>query len=91
MYKLYALRDVVSEEFGPIFQSKNDGSALRVYLHMLQQEKKSQDEFKLYAVGTYIVENGLIDGFPAPVQVTLNSVANSEVRSLLGGVDVEGI
>lgn len=57
--RLYAVRDEIAEEFGPLFTAKNDGVAKRKFDELV---KKVADEVKgdyiLYFMGIYDIEKG---------------------------------
>lgn len=53
--QLYTVYDCVAMDFGPIFESINDGVAVRNYKQMLKDNPYAQD-FILYCVG-YIQRN----------------------------------
>jgi len=54
---LYAVRDRIAEETGPIFMAKNDAIALRQTQQLLRSEQVTDPEdFELWMVGTYDTE-----------------------------------
>lgn len=57
---LYSIYDRVAKESGPVFQSKNDDVAVRATCSLLS-DVDSIEDFILYRVGTFDVENHLID------------------------------
>lgn len=68
---LYTVKDSVAEEFGPLFQAKNDGVATRMFLELLKQTKQPF-EYKLFMVGQFDHDTGLIDPVsPEPVVLSL--------------------
>jgi hypothetical protein len=54
---LYSIFDKVAEEFGPLFEAKNDGVALRNYFQLVKNSAIDGDEFVLYKLGE-VVRNG---------------------------------
>lgn len=58
--KLYTIKDTIADEFGPLFQAKNDGVASRQFKHLLQREDLdfNNNEYLLYCVGEWNTEDG---------------------------------
>lgn len=61
IYKIYSVRDNLSEEYAPPFVSKNDAVAVRQYRDLIRSQKLNPDEFGLYFLGTYETEFGVIE------------------------------
>lgn len=59
--KLYTVLDILAEEYGPIFQAKNDGVATRNYLNMFKDEHFNPSEYQLWNIGIYDTEAGCIE------------------------------
>lgn len=58
---LYSIEDKVANEFGPIFQAKNDGVAKRMYSQTIQGDRiLYADDYRLWSVGEFDVETGVI-------------------------------
>ena len=56
---LYSVKDVVAEEFGPVFMAVNDGVALRSFGKLIQEVPEPQ-EYELYSVGVFKPDSGRI-------------------------------
>ena len=56
---LYSVKDVVAEEFGPVFMAVNDGVALRSFGKLLKDVPEPQ-EYELYSVGVFKPDSGRI-------------------------------
>lgn len=57
--RLYSIFDRKAEEFGPVFQSKNDEVAIRAYRkHMQNVDALSKDDYELAYLGTFDTELG---------------------------------
>lgn len=76
--KCYAIKDVVANEFGPIFYAKNDDVALRQYQHLQQKNEFAIDEYKLFFLGSIHDDRGLIDIPSSPVEITPEKVIKEE-------------
>lgn len=59
MKGLYSIKDVVADEFGPIYEAVNDGVAIRNFSKILQEVTYPED-FELYKVGEFDVKTGEI-------------------------------
>lgn len=53
--ELYVIRDIVAEEFGPVYQCKNEAVAVRRYLQIIKESCVNPADYKLYRVG-YITD-----------------------------------
>ena len=69
--KLYAIKDKIANEFGPIQQCKNDAVALRMYQSSLKDV--NPEEFSLYQVGEIDTETGEIQPGLFLVEITLKT------------------
>jgi len=79
MKKLYVIYDKVAEESGPIFEAKNDGTALRNYNIFMQ--KTSPDnlaDYELYCVGEIDHETNFVTGNLSNVDVKLSYTKDLE-------------
>lgn len=56
---LYSVKDVVAEEFGPVFMAVNDGVALRSFGKLIQDVPEPQ-EYELYSVGVFKPDSGRV-------------------------------
>ncbi|WNK13202.1 MAG: nonstructural protein [Microvirus sp.] len=75
---LYAIKDTVGEEFGPIFGAKNDATAYRSFAQTMADNKYPQ-EFLLHSVGTYNTETGIIEAFPQPQTLKVIDMTEKEI------------
>lgn len=65
---IYSIKDTVAQEFGPIFQAKNDDVALRNF-HSALLKVPNPEEYELYYLGTFDVDTGsLYGGIPNKVE-----------------------
>lgn len=66
MVNLYSIKDILAEEYGPIFEAKNDAVATRSYKQLVEKNKLNTSEFVLYYVGKFendgdgVIHNDLI-------------------------------
>lgn len=61
MLMLYSIKDVVAEEFGPVFQAKNDQVAVRMVNNTFRSTPPGDPEsFDLYAIGEFDPEKGVL-------------------------------
>lgn len=72
--RCYAIKDVVANEFGPIFYAKNDDVALRQYNQLQQKNEFVVDEYKLYFLGAIDDDKGIINVPNSPVEITPEKV-----------------
>lgn len=57
--RLYAVRDEVAEEFGPLFTAKNDGVAKRKFDELVKSVSADvKGDYVLYFMGIYDIEKG---------------------------------
>lgn len=64
--KLYAIVDTVAEEYGPLFQAKNDGVAIRNFQALLHEKKADPSEMQLWYIADYNTENGILSDGATP-------------------------
>lgn len=58
---LYAIKDIVAKEFGPVFQAKNDQVAVRQVNNTFKTMPPGEaEEFHLYRLGEFDQETGII-------------------------------
>lgn len=50
---IYSIRDDKADEYGPIFEAKNDEVAKRNFKHMLTSQPIDPIEFAMYRVGYF--------------------------------------
>lgn len=73
LYKIYAVKDIVAEETGPIFQMKNDSVALRNYNQMLQDKNVDINDYELYRIAEYDTETMILTSIkPKRVNANVN-------------------
>ena len=72
--RCYAIKDMVANEFGPIFYAKNDEVALRQYNQLQAKNEFIIDEFKLFFLGSLDDDKGIIDIPSMPVNITPEKV-----------------
>lgn len=80
---IYAIRDSVAEESGPLFVAKNDAVALRQYDALLRDaDPKHKDEYELLCVGEYNSDEGTVLGLrPMKIDIAdVNKIATMPVR-----------
>lgn len=56
MFNIYTIYDTVAKESGPIFASKNEGTAIRQFKNLMA-DTHNKAEYKLYKVGEYYPED----------------------------------
>ncbi|MDR0403910.1 MAG: hypothetical protein LBH35_10015 [Treponema sp.] len=78
--RVYSIHDKLAEEYGPLFQAKNDEVALRNFQKLVVSQKLEESEFSLYFVGIFDTETGAIDVPEREAIVTPVSVAQSLAR-----------
>lgn len=73
--RLYSIYDVVAEEYGPLFEAKNDAVARRQFQALAQQHKFDvhSGDFQLWYFGQFGKSSGELDVQP-PLRVYLNVV-----------------
>lgn len=63
LFKMYAIKDEVAGEFGPVQVLKNDAVACRMFKNVMINEAKNNinpDDFSLYCLGDFDNESGSI-------------------------------
>lgn len=77
--RVYSVKDLVAQEFGPPVLARNDKVASRMYLALLTQNKLDQNDFELYALGEFDTDTGLFGTEePQKVEVVLDKKAGLE-------------
>lgn len=56
--KLYSVCDSVAEEYGPVFEAKNDDVAKRSFKQILDKSSVSPADFELCCIGEFDHETG---------------------------------
>jgi len=68
----YGVYDSVAEEFGPLFQAKNDGIAMRIFKRIVDtSEEQDKSCYKLIRKFSFDTESGQIDLFSEPYEVAV--------------------
>lgn len=58
---LYSIKDIIAEEFGPVFQAKNDQVAVRQVNNTFRATPPGDPEsFQLYRIGEFDPETGIL-------------------------------
>lgn len=57
-YKLYSIYDKDAQEYGPLFNAKNDIVASR-YVEEMLKDVNHADSYALYCMGEFDTENGI--------------------------------
>ncbi len=60
IYNLYSIYDKDAQEYGPLFNAKNDIVASR-YVEEMIKDVKHYDSYALYCMGEYDTENGITE------------------------------
>lgn len=66
---LYVVKDKVANDYGPSFEAKTDGVAMRQYEEMLEKQPNiDKEDFQLICIGTVIrtEKKCTVDGFVTP-------------------------
>ena len=61
VFELYTIKDLIAQEYGPIFQAKNKAVAERNFANLLEKQNLKQEEFFLEKIGTFDNEKGVLD------------------------------
>jgi len=61
VFELYTIKDLIAEEYGPIFQAKNKAVAERNFANLVKNQDLNQEEFFLEQVGTFDNTTGVLD------------------------------
>lgn len=67
---LYSIFDKVAEEFGPLYQAKNDAVAQRNFYMAVKDIDGTQHD--LYRIGSWDTETGLLNSIDTPVAIPTN-------------------
>lgn len=67
---IYAIRDRVAEETGPIFEAKNDAVARRNYAQLLEKSSIPAGEMQLLKIGEMDHDISRIEALALPVIVS---------------------
>lgn len=59
-YNLYSIYDKDAQEYGPLFNAKNDVVASR-YVEEMVKDVSHPDSYALYLMGEYDTENGIVN------------------------------
>lgn len=68
---LYVVYDRVAEEAGPVFQSKNDGTAIRAFRSLTKDAPAPASEYKLLRVGMFNNDPVGLDSVSPPVEINV--------------------
>lgn len=68
---IYSVYDKLAEEAGPLFEQKNDATAMRAYKRLFSDEKASRLEYKLLFLGTFNKKTCKINFLDIPKEVYL--------------------
>lgn len=64
--RIYAVRDTLAEETGPIFEAKNDAVASRKFKMLVDGSKVNIAELRLYVFGEIDHETDSLMAYPVP-------------------------
>jgi len=68
--RVYTVYDKVAAEGGPLFQAKNDGTAMRSFIHLIADNKvDSALDYVLYCIAEWNPENLTLKPLPCPEEV----------------------
>lgn len=68
-----SIYDTVAEEYGPLFQSKNEGVALRQFEQLIQQHSNvNPEDMQLFQVATFNTETGHLEPLWKHIEPNLN-------------------
>lgn len=70
-FNLYVIRDRVAEDIGPVFQSINDGVALRAYWELIGKLQAPKEEFQLLQVGVIDRVKATIEAYKTPIEIDI--------------------
>ena len=80
IYNLYSIYDKDAQEYGPLFNAKNDIVASR-YVEEMIKDVKHSDSYALYCMGAFDTENGITEtnvSFISDCSDLLESVEDNE-------------
>lgn len=66
---LYTVYDRIAEESGPVFEAKNDGVAMRMFLTIKSKTDNLQDDYKLLRLGSIDHQTSMITVSQVPIEV----------------------
>lgn len=66
---IYSLFDFVAQDYGPLFEAKNDAVALRIMQHMNFPEGCDPKDFYLMRLGMFDRETGKVNGEVTPRKI----------------------
>lgn len=69
---MYVVRNELNGLYEGISLLRTDAMAVRTFGEMASKSGMNQDDFKVYRIGEYDIENGLISDHYAPVCIPLN-------------------
>lgn len=58
--KLYSVKDIVADEFGPVFEAKNHAVANRAYRKLLLDNVANPSDYELHFIADFDSEKGVI-------------------------------
>lgn len=58
--KLYSVKDIVADEFGPVFEAKNHAVANRAYRRLLLDNVANASDYELHCIADFDSEKGVI-------------------------------
>lgn len=76
-YKLYSIYDKDAQEYGPLFNAKNDIVASR-YVEEMLKEVNHVDSYALYCMGEYDTEYGISETYVSFVSDCSNLIDTVE-------------
>lgn len=77
MKKLYVIKDVEAQSCGPVMDIKNDVVAKRFYKKCCEEQKFDSSVFRLYCLGAFDEERGLITETYVPA-IDITADTNAE-------------
>lgn len=80
--KIYTVRDDLAEEFGPLFEQKNDATAKRSVEELLK-DKPYPADYSLYCIGEFDHDTGTFKPFEKSSIVDLDFIDAEEVMDRL--------
>lgn len=80
--KLYTVRDELAEEYGPLFEQKNDATAKRS-VELMLKDKPYPADYSLYCVGEFDHDDYRFLAYAEPEKIEIESVDADEVMDRL--------
>lgn len=81
--RVYTIKDVVAEEFGPLYQARNDGVAIRGYRDLMARPMGTAlpdpREYRLYCVAEFDNSTGYVHASD-PVEIAIPPEVPNEKR-----------